>query len=361
MTPEQTAVAGRRLVLGITNVGVWVLAASGGLFWLVQGGTETHDARWYFLIAIGALAVQSVFDFVGGTVLMPAPRPTVASFLRGWVRGMIGHTLVLAVVGGLSYASFRLSGGFIPAIVLATAGQVFARRHLLHLMVSVPTTELAHDDRKVLTAEAADPAFTGGIVGFGARAASLLPEQWLRGLPKKELAAESARRQWQINHGLPGRALFLVLGWNLLGAAIGSYAFRLAERRPGEALFGYACWMTLWAFGGLVALPSLSRQVVFAADRAAADADHDPRDWIAHFPSIIGEDGGSNVAVQTIFYPVPSAERRRLALTAAPVGFVPGNLARNNLYYSWSTLTLLGRAVHCNVGRPALWVFPPSA
>ena len=41
--------------------------------------------------------------------------------------------------------------------------------------------------------------------------------------------------------------------------------------------------------------------------------------------------------------------------------FVAGNLARSNLYYSWASFTLLGRAVHCNVGRPSLWVFPPSA
>ena len=40
---------------------------------------------------------------------------------------------------------------------------------------------------------------------------------------------------------------------------------------------------------------------------------------------------------------------------------VLGSLARNNPYYSWATLTFLGRAVHCNVDRPALWVFPPSA
>ena len=361
MTPEQRELAGRRLVLGITNVGVWVLAAAGGLFWLTRSTTKTQDARWYFLIAGGALAAQSVFDFVGGTFLMPAPRPTAANFFRGWLRGVLGHTLLVAAVGALSYASFRLSGGFTPAIVLATAGQSFARRDLLRLIGSVSTTELARDGRKVLLAEATDPAFTGGIVGFGARAASLLPRSWWRGLPEEELATESIRRRWQIQRHLPARALFLVLGWNLLGAAVGSWAFRLAERRPGEALFGYACWMTLWAFGGLLALPSLSRKVVFAADRAAMDAGHDPRRWIARFPGIVGEDGGSNAAVQTIFYPVPSARRRRLALTASPAGFVPGNLARNNLYYSWSTLTLLGRAVHCNVGRPALWVFPPSA
>ena len=72
-----------------------------------------------------------------------------------------------------------------------------------------------------------------------------------------------------------------------------------------------------------------------------------------------GEDGSASASVQTIFYPIPSAKiRLRLINTAS---FVLGSLARNNLYYSWATLTLLGRAVHCNVGRPALWVFPPSA
>ena len=361
MTPEQTQVAGRRLFLGITNVGVWVLAATGGLFWLTWGGTKTPDGRWYLLIAGGALAVQAVFDFVGGTLLMPAPRPTVPAFLRGWLRGVLGHTLVLTAVAALSDASFRLSGGFLPAIVLAAGGQLLARRHLLRLIGGVPTSELARDGGKVLVAEAADPAFTGGIVGFGTRAASLLPSRWLRGLPGEELAAESFRRRWQIQRHLPERAWLLILGWNLLGAAAGSWALHLATRRPGEALFGYACWMTLWAFGGLLALPSLSRPVVFAADRAALEAGHDPRGWIARFPAIAGEDGGSNAAVQAIFYPVPSARRRLRALTALPAGFVPGNLARGNLYYSWSTLTLLGRAVHCNVGRPSLWVFPPSA
>ena len=169
------------------------------------------------------------------------------------------------------------------------------------------------------------------------------------------------RRRWQVDHGLPGRAWFLVLGWNLLGAIGGADAFRLAERRPGEALFGYACWMTLWAFGGLLTLPSLSRQGVFAADRAVVDAGRDPRGWIEHFPGLVGEDGGSNIAVQTIFYPVPSATLRSRHLEKPTAGFVPGNLARSNLYYSWATFTMLGRAVHCNVGRPALWVFPPSA
>ena len=365
MTPAQTELARRRLWLGITNVGLWVLAAAGGLCWLVANGTgASHPGDtggWTFLgVGVTALAVQAGFDFLGGTWLMPTP----GEFLGRWSRGVLGHTAAMAVVGLLSLASFRLTGGFVPAVLLATVGLALGRRSLLHAVGGVTTEDLTTPDgERVMVAAggATDPAFIGGIVGFGRRAVSLLPAAWLQDLPREELAAESSRRRWQVGHAPPGRTLLLILGWNLLGAHVGTLAFRLAERTPAAALFGHACWMTLWTFGSLLVLPALSRRAVFGADRASADAGHDPRAWIARFPGLVGEDGGANPAVQAIFYPVPSAARRLERLDRPFVGFVPGNLARNNLFYSWAAFTPLGRAVHCNVGRPALWVFPPSA
>ena len=361
MTPEQLNLARRRLWLGITNVGFWVLLSAVGLYWL-----RCYDASGFNLRRLGftfaaAVAVQSVFDFIGGSWLMPEPRSSMMTFLRCWSRGVLGHTLALAGVGFLSYVSFQLTGGFGPAILLATAGLALGRRHLLRAVAGVSIKESPHDGGKLLVANTTDSAFTGGIVGFGRRAKSLVPGRWLANLPKEELAVESGRRQWQMESSLTGRAFILVLCWNLLGAYVGSLAFKLAERAPAEALLGHACWMTLWAFVGLLMLPALSRPAVFAADRATADSGCDPRRWIERFPSLVGEDGSSNSTVQTIFYPIPSAEFRLRQLDQPPSGFVPGNLARSNLYYSWATLTLLGRAVHCNVVRPALWVFPPSA
>ncbi len=361
MTPAQLQLARRRLWLGITNVGFWVLAAGTGLGWLVMSRADAPSPQLVLVIGIAAIAGQAVFDFIGGARLMPDPRPTMTAFLPGWSRGLIGHTLVMAGVGLLSYASFRLTGGFCFAILLATAGLALGRRSLFRALTDVSTQEVSLDGATILTADPTDPAFTGGIVGLGRRAQSLLPARWLASLPPKELAAESSRRQWQMRSGLPGRAFILILGWNLLGAHAGTLAFKLAERTTSEALLGHACWMTLWAFGGLLVLPALSRLAVFAADRAAAEAGCDPRPWIKRFPSLVGEDGSSRSAVQTIFYPIPSASLRLRKLEKPQSGFVPGNLARSNLYYSWATLTLLGRAVHCNVGRPALWVFPPSA
>ena len=121
-----------------------------------------------------------------------------------------------------------------------------------------------------------------------------------------------------------------------------------------------ACWMTLWGFVGLLVLPSLSRSSVFAADRAAAASGSDAANWIRQVPSITGEDGSGRLLLQRIFYPIPSTEERLRHLAIANPLPVFGNVARANLYLSLATLTFLGRCVHCNVGRPELWIFPPS-
>lgn len=361
MNLDQMKLARSRLRLGIANVGFWVLAACGGLYWLASLGGNLIDSRLCVLIGIAAIMAQAVFDFIGGWWLMPRPQPTATVFLRRWFPGALGHTLVLAGVGLLSYASFIFSAGFALAVLVASVALALGRSHLLRMIGGASMSKITHGGQTEISAEVDDPAFTGGFVGFGRRALSVLPANWRESLPKSELAVESLRREWQIANGLPGRTLLVVLGWNILGASVGTIALELAKRAPAEALLGHACWMTLWAFASLLVLPVLSGKAVFAADRAAADSGLDARDWIARFPVLIGEDGNARGAVQTIFYPIPSAAMRLRALDHASAGFVPGNLARSNLYYSWATLTLLGRAVHCNVGRPALWVFPPSA
>ena len=362
MTPTQTQVAGRRLALGILNVGSWVLAAAGGLWFLPWVTSPRLSPSSVALLLLGALGVQAGFDYVGGVLLMPAPRPELRRFFGSWLRGAVGHTLVLGLVAALSYGSFRLSGGFVAGVVVATLGLAVARTGCLRLLGGVSLTSQPGSDGATLLAAADDPAFTGATIGWGHRAVNLWPISWRQRVPANERAAEETRRRWQIAQGLPGRTVLLVLGWNTLGSALGSFLFHLAMYPPATALLLHACWMTLWTFGSLLTLPSLSRPAVFAADRAALDAGHDPRGWIARFPELVGEDGGASPLVQTIFYPVPSAKRRLQRLAAGPVtGFIWGNLARANLYYSWAGCTLLGRAVHCNVGRPVLWVFPPSA
>jgi len=361
MTPPQIRLARHRLFLGITNVGFWVLGAAAGLTWLVICQPTSLSPILTLSIIASLIANQAVFDCIGGLTLMPEPRPALMTFLPAYSRGLLGHSVVLAAIGIGSAISLQQTHGFGFGILFSILALALGRRSLLALIAGGSITELTHHGKKILTSTAHDPAATGGISGIGLRSKPLLPAPWLETLPKTELATELSRRQWQIAHSQPARALLFILLWNLLGTFLGTQLFALSERPISIALFGHACWMTLWAFASLLVLPALSRNAVFASDRAAADAGHDPRPWIIHFPNLVGEDGNPTPTIQTIFYPIPSATMRLRAIDLPSPRFVLGNLARNNLYYSWATLTPLGRAVHCNLGRPSLWVFPPSA
>ena len=103
---------------------------------------------------------------------------------------------------------------------------------------------------------------------------------------------------------------------------------------------------------------------MFAADQGARIAGRRVEDWIRRAPKITGEDGSGAALAQRIFYPIPNTQERLRRLNDAEKrSWTPlvGCVARENLYYSWATFTWLGRSVHCNCGRPELWVFPPNA
>ena len=66
-------------------------------------------------------------------------------------------------------------------------------------------------------------------------------------------------------------------------------------------------------------------------------------------------------AVETVFHPVPSVANR-VARLEEPGASVRGawQAARQALFLSWAGWSFLPRAVHCNSGRPGLWVLYPG-
>lgn len=359
MTTEQSVLARRRLGLGITLVGFWVVVSVAGLCWLRWG--RSADATLNAVaVVLGVFAVQGIFDAVGGGWLMPLPRPGAVGFLRVWIRGLLVHSAVLAGVGALGILSLRMTGGFCGGVALASVLLALGRGFLFRAVSGgAIREEVLEGGEKVMVHPVGDPSFTGGIIGFGRGATIVIPEGWLHRVPRLELAVELFRRRWQIEQGLPGRAFLLVLAWNLVGAWVGGLVLNPGSLSEGHALLGHACWMTVWTFLSLLLLPSLGRGTVLEADRASAKAGLDPSAWIRLFPKLTGEDGNARAAMQNIFYPIPSAEIRLRSLGEDRAWLVLGPVARANLFYSLAGLTLLGRSVHCNVGRPALWVFPP--
>jgi hypothetical protein len=63
--------------------------------------------------------------------------------------------------------------------------------------------------------------------------------------------------------------------------------------------------------------------------------------------------------IESIFHPVPSLSNRR-ALSTRTYPPIAWHAARMTLFLSWGCAGLLSRAVHCNVGRPELWVMLPT-
>lgn len=361
MSPEQTKLARRRLTLGIFNVGFWVTASICALA-LIRSGHRSVEGTGPFVIIAAVFWIQAVFDALGGGLLVPGTRPTAWNFLKGWIRGATVHALVLGIIGLAATASLRWTGGFCTGLAASIVVLSLTRGSLHAAICGGASRPVTLEGRENLAATRVDdPSFTGGLVGFGSRAGILVPEVWFQSLPGPELRVALARRRWQKAQGLPFRTLVILLLWNLTGCQVGGLAFELGSLPTGTALLGQACWMTLWSFLGLLVLPSLGRASVFAADRAVASAGLDPSRWIRRLPAITGEDGSDRPWAETIFYPIPSAARRIKSLGSPVHGPVLGDLARSQLYYSLAGLTLLGRAVHCNVGRPALWVFPPSS
>jgi hypothetical protein len=360
MTDTQVKTARQRLGLGISNVGFWVLASAAGLVWLARPGAPPIHLPDLFKWLLAAVAVQGLFDWMGGAVLMPASFDASKGFLGRWGRGVVVHTALLFTAGALSYWSYRLSGGFYPGLAASSLGLFLGRRQVFRLLSGAHIRPSSLAGTACWSAEVQDPSFTGGICGAGQKATILLPEAWKMSLPESEIKTMLQRRLWEIQIQLPARTFLFVLCWNLAGCGIGSLLLEIPSRAPETALLLQACWMTLWGFLGLLLLPTASRSAVFAADRAAADKGCDAPGWIRRFPEITGEDGNAKTVLQRVFYPIPSARERLHWLANPPSLPVVGNVARTNLFLSLATLTLLGRCVHCNVGRPELWVFPPS-
>lgn len=64
------------------------------------------------------------------------------------------------------------------------------------------------------------------------------------------------------------------------------------------------------------------------------------------------------VWIERVFHPVPSVDNRRRLTRSRSFG--AWHATRMMLFLSWSCLGLLSRAVHCNAGRPELWVLLPT-
>lgn len=354
--------ARQRLLLGIGAVGATVLLAAIALHLDLPARLLSNDTSSPVATAVlDALAWPVLFtlllfplDLLGG-VFAVRIRPRIVPWLAGWIRGVAVQLLVFSASGALLLV---LSRRFGPAgtVVAAVIGSV-----VIFMWLDVLARLGARMHRHVNDPRAfdsSDEAFVGGFAGV-LRPRLTLPASWfaLRNdvrdalVDRRHLAAGAHRI----------RGLLAAVGWTAAGALVAATVLGAPESAASLVTFSIGC--TLWSFLGVLLLPTPSRRAVFALDHAAAvrnGVDAVAR-GIGALDSWGDDEPRRTPLVETVFHPVPSRDARLMALAgSAPKPVGAWRAARLALPAGTASWSLLGRAVHCNIGRPALWWMLPG-
>lgn len=379
---DETPGYGRaRLWLGMSGVGsIVVLAAAGLIFDLPTRMLPPADAplasqlRGLVGFVLAYAAVQLPFDLFGGYLLPKWYRrkhPSLGRFWAGLARGVAVHAgMLIAVASGLLLAG-RAAGGL--GIVLAAAGLLLV---LLRVRVAIaaalapleltPSSPVLGDEPAfpvlpTFMAESTDEGFTGAVVGVFRPRLQLLPMRWRETLDPAAFTVAVRRRQLAIQTGGWWRGRLLAIGFTLVGVGLAAAVVGDGRLATAAGIVSLSLVFTLWSFLGLLVLPTPSRRGVADVDRrliAAGFERNDLERTIRLLDDLQDRERQRPPVVETIFHPVPSVEAR-LRGPHAPGMRGCWDAARTAVYVSASGLGLLGRAVHCNCGRPALWAFLP--
>ncbi len=355
-----------RLWLGISGVGFFVVASASALYFDVARrafpGKSSVTAILITLALYVALSIPG--DLLGGYVLPTRYQRTTISFgayLRSWLQGVVCQSLTMAVCALLI---LLVASRFGTLAGLSTFALLMLCLLLGQLVLAGLVGGLTQIDARQegVTYQSTDPAFVGGFVGFPGAEKLVFPAAWVNGLPADIVAMQRARRLGALRTGARTRGLVLALVWNLAGFALASQLPRAGLSTP-VGLINTALWFTLWSFVGLLLLPTFNRPGVLEADRFALSqgfAFETMARGISALDRLQDDEPDRSRWVERVFHPIPSVESRLQALRAGTSARGAWQGARVTLYLSWAGLGFLSRAVHCNVGRPELWVLFPG-
>lgn len=313
--------------------------------------------------------VQLPFDFLGGYWLpkrFGRSHPNLAMFVKSLFRGVVVHSglllmsaILIMIAGRFGGVAGTVTAGLAISFLLLQI-RVRIAFMIAHLaLVRAPTAKNLHDEPlEAIHVESSDEGFTGGIVGVLRPSFQLLPVRWRDVLGPAGFELAASRRTFSIKTGNWWRGRAVALVFTTLG-------FMVAALLVGATNLGTACgtiqfslWFSLWSFLGLLTLPTLSRRGVIEIDELVELEGYSGSLIRTNTERLDRLQDGERIRpslVETIFHPVPSVERRLEGPRSHHVvGF--WDAARTSIYLSVAGIGLLGRAVHCNCGRPALWV-----
>ena len=385
-----------RLWLGISGVGFWVTLSVAALCWdwpsrLFPAPANTLREEGLRLVELAAayIALSAPFDVMGGYWLprrVGRPTESFVGFLGSWIRAVFLQSGILWLVWMTLLVAGR-QGGRVGVLVAASTLMLILliaqgplarliggwrvasidlgpyRRVLASWGLQMPPIEVAH---------ATDSAFVGGFIGLPGSERLIVPAAWCEGtggatnvrrLPVDALSVHIARRIGVLHGGSRWRGVVVAMSWNLFGLFL-TIVLTGADVATIAGLLTLGCGFTVWSFLGLLVLPSCSRAGVFEGDSFAAEHGAQ-RALLENTMSTLDrwqdDEPARPALVETIFHPVPSVGSRiRRLRERRPPRRGAWQAARMALFLSWGCLGVLSRAVHCNSGRPELWVLFPG-
>ncbi len=368
-TAPTMSYARARLYLGISCVGMWTTLSVLALLFGLPERVLSESTLWSLADTTQLVSVillyaflQGAFDLFGGFVLPKEYgryKPNLSGFLLHWFRGALLHGVLLLLVGLILLASARLGGIWLALLVflLLNVGLIYGQVLLARLIGGLGVRR----EKGYILLNAPYPHLTGGVAGF--KAVVLVPQRWRDVFDSETFDLLVKRKQTLAEKGSRRLGLFAALLWNTLGFILVYLAAGGTASVAG--LISFSLWSTLWAFLGVLVLPTLSRRAVFQGDAHAVSSGQEVSLLAEALKTLDRDQDGEfrrGQAVETVFHPIPSAARRieKLETRDAPPNLATWHVARTALYLSWANLSLLSRAVHCNIGRPEVWVFLPS-
>ena len=370
-----------RLWLGISDVGFFVVLAT--VLLGIGGGPEIISmlglAAASPLAAVAALLACYVIlsipgDVVGGFIL---PRrfgrsmTTFGLYFREWLRGVATQFAVMLAAGMVLITVGRLLRvvGFVSAAALMMLTFLQFQLPLARLVARLrdysalpPDLASSVNEQSTVAVESNDPGFVGGFTGLPGMETLVIPANWIRVLTPQELDIQLRRRMALRTTGTRTRGLIVALGWNLIGLIVCTYATGAAIDTVA-GIVSISLYFTLWSFVGLLLLPTISRRGVYEADRHVLQNGirrNELEAVIRKLDQLQEDEPVRPTGVEAIFHPVPSVENRLRATMQPNLGRGAYHAVRMALPLSWCCLGLLSRAVHCNCGRPSVWVMLPG-
>ena len=372
-----------RLILGMSTVGTVVSGCLAVLGFELYRNFETVILESAVSQAIAVAIILAIvftvllpFDILGGFILPTKFSKSKTTFERWFISYLLAVTaqfcsyivLGVLIVNLASCSPVIGTFGFavLSIFVLRIRNMMIKWKIKPHKRfdgVLKEAEELAKSwlpiSDQIYIVEREDIGYTGGIIGFGRRSKILIPRRWLS-FGVDVLATIIARRQIAISSYSHTIGILLALACNIVGFLCAN----LLTSSPINSLawvIEFISWFNLWTFFSLLMLPTFSRSASSLVDDRLVSLKV-PRALVVHAAEAMNglqdNERARSMLVETIFHPIPSVERRSHERPLVPLK--TWQVARSSLFVSWTGLSFLARAVHCNVGRPDLWLLPPS-